>query len=460
MSAAAAFVVQGAVVGLLAVPIALAAVRVRRAPRPAEAAWFTLFLGALLGLAVAGSGSPAALMAATVLVWAAGAYLAAGDGEPPPPAWHAAAGAVTIGVVACTWAGWWGSRAWLAPAAATAALAAHPLHRLYARRQGAAGAPGRYLAGIGLLPVAGSLGDQIMQLSGTAPLSLAAPAAGLVALGSGWCLAELDYLRTPARRRRAAAGGDPGARAGAPPPPAPDEASEAAFLLQHRLAIAGYLTAGVAHEFKNILAHIKTTADWGAGGGDAGRALQLIRKHVGDGVSGVNEMLTTTLRDGPEARSRVAVLSEINKLLGVVAATLQTARVTIRLQVPAELAVVTRRSELMLALLNLIENAGQATAERNSGGGAVTVTGRTEDDRCILEVTDAGGGVHPAAAGRLFERGYGTGTGSGLGLYLARRLVERNGGDLAYRAIPGGSCFRIALPMERSSGGARAVREA
>ncbi|MDE0229670.1 MAG: HAMP domain-containing sensor histidine kinase, partial [Spirochaetaceae bacterium] len=370
----------------------------------------------------------------------AGACVAAAAGEAPARRWHAAAGVVAAGVAVCAWAGWWGGGLWLAPAAGVAALAAYPLRRWSARRPG--GAAGRYLCAIGLLPVAGALVDQVAQLTRGAPLSLAVAGAGAAALGAGYLLAELDYLRAPA--------GSCGAGR------KPDFEEEG--LLQQRLAIAGYLTTGVAHEFKNTLGHIKTTAEWGAAGGDPQRALQLIRSHVGDGVSGVNEMLTTTLRDGPEARSKVSLLSEINKILGVVAATLQVVRITIRLQVPAELVLVTRRSELMLALLNLIHNAGQATTEHSPGGGAVTVTGREEADRCILEVTDGAGGVDPAAVGTLFDRGYGTGAGSGVGLHLARRLVERNNGSLTYHAIPGGSCFRIALPMEPSPGGVGAVR--
>ena len=427
MSAAAALVVVGAVAVLLGVQIVLAGVRVRGAPRPPEAVWFMLFLGALLGLAVTGAAGPGGLIATSVVLWVAGSFLAARDGAAAPPRWHAVAGLVTIGIIVCLWAGWWGSALWLVPVAAAAALAGYLQRLLWVRRQDGGGAPGRALCGIGLLPVAGSLADQVVQLTGRAPLSLAVLGAGVLALCSGYVLAQLDYLRAPAEP-----GGD---------------SEEDGLLLQHRLAIAGYLTAGVAHEFKNILGHIKTTAEWGVSGGDALRALQLIRSHVGTGVTGVNEMLTTTLRDGPEARSKVSVVSEINRILGVVAATLQTARVTIRLRVPEELALVTRKRELMLALLNLIQNAGQATAER-SGGGAVTVTGRTDGERCILEVTDAAGGLDPAAAGRLFDRGYGTGSGSGLGLHLARRLVERNDGDLTYHAIPGGSCFRIALPMD------------
>ena len=432
MSAAAVFVVQGAVAGLLAAQVALAAVRVRNAPRRAEAVWFTLMLGAMLVLAVTGGAGPGGLFATAGVAWAAGACLAAADGEAPPPWWHVSAGVVAAGIVAGAWAGWWGTRLWLAPAAGVAALFALPLRRLGARSPAAAARRSRFPCAFGLLPVAGSLADQGVQLAGLAPLELALLGAGAAALGCGYFLAQRDFLRAP-----------PGSHGDRPP-----TGQEEDGLLQHRLAVAGYLTAGVAHEFKNILGHIKTTAEWGAGGGDARRALQLIRSHVGAGVSGVNEMLTTTLRDGPEARSNVSVLSEINKILGVVASTLQTARVAIRLQVPAELTVVTRRRELMLALLNLIQNAGQAAAEHNSAGGVVTVTGRADGERCILEVTDAAGGVDPAVAGRLFERGYGTGSGSGLGLHLARRLMERNGGCLTYRPIPGGSSFRIALPID------------
>ena len=143
MSAAAAVVIKGAVAGLLAGQIALAGARVRGAPRRVEAVWFVLFLGAVLGLATAGGAGPGGLLATGVLAWVCGAYLAAGDGEAPPPLWHAAAGAVTIGIAASTLAGWWGSRLWLLPAAGAAVLAAYPAYRLLVRRPPRARRAGR-----------------------------------------------------------------------------------------------------------------------------------------------------------------------------------------------------------------------------------------------------------------------------------------------------------------------------
>ncbi len=443
MPRGAAVVVSVAVAALLGAQIFVAALRTPGAPRRAEAIWFILFLGVMLGMALTPAAGPAGLPATAALLWVAGGYLTARDGERVPRWWHLVAAAASGVVVGGLLAGWWGSWRWLLPMAAAAALAVYPWRRLCGRRHLRKGAADWYLCSTGLLPVAGALGDQLTQLLGAPPPSLAVAGVGVLTLGSGYFLTELNYLRgTPGSlggqmrrlqrlRRRL-------------------EDAEENLLLQNRLETVGYLTAGVAHEFKNLLAHIKTTAEWGMGAAtlaDAARALSLIRGHVGAGVAGVNEMLTTVLRGGPEAPSKVRVRAELAQMLGMVTASYQAEQVTVELQVAPDFTVVTRKRELLLALLNLLQNGAQLTAERVAGG-TVTVAGRGEAERCVLEVTDAAGGVEPDAAARLFDWGYTTGDGTGLGLHLARRLVERNGGTLTYHAVPGGSCFRISLPRE------------
>lgn len=443
MPRGAAVVVSVAVAALLGAQICVAALRTPGAPRRAEAIWFILFLGVMLGMALTPAAGPAGLPATAALLWVAGGYLTARDGERVPGWWHLMAAAASAVVAGGLLAGWWGSWRWLLPMAAAAALAVYPWRRLCGRRHLRKGAADWYLCSTGLLPVAGALGDQLTQLLGAPPPSLAVAGVGVLTLGSGYFLTELNYLRgTPGSlggqmrrlqrlRRRL-------------------EDAEENLLLQNRLETVGYLTAGVAHEFKNLLAHIKTTAEWGMGAAtlaDAARALSLIRGHVGAGVAGVNEMLTTVLRGGPEAPSRVRVRAELAQMLGMVTASYQAEQVTVDLQVAPDFTVVTRKRELLLALLNLLQNGAQLTAERVAGG-TVTVAARGEAERWVLEVTDAAGGVEPDAAARLFEWGYTTGDGTGLGLHLARRLVERNGGTLTYHPVPGGSCFRISLPRE------------
>lgn len=445
MPRAAALAAGAAVAALLCSQIVVAALRAPAAPRRAEAVWFIIFLGAMLGVAVAPANGPAGLPATGVLLWVAGAYLTARDGERVAPGWHLLAAAANGVVLGCLVVGWWGTYRWLVPMACTAALAIYPWRRLCGKRHLRKGAADWYLCGTGLLPVAGSMADQLAQLLGASALSLAVAGVGLLAIGSGYFLTQMDYLRG------APGGGVSGQMRRLQRLRRRLEAAEENLLLQNRLETVGYLTAGIAHEFRNILSHIKTTAEWGldaATPSEAPRALRLIRSHVGAGVAGINEMLATVLRGGPEPRTEVAVREQLTQMLGMVTASFQAARVSVDLQVPPTLTVVARKRELLLALLNLIQNGAQITAERVPGGGTVTVAGRVTPERCILEVTDAAGGVAPEAAARLFEWGYTTGSGTGLGLHLARRLVERNGGTLTHHALPGGSCFRISMPHE------------
>lgn len=85
----------------------------------------------------------------------------------------------------------------------------------------------------------------------------------------------------------------------------------------------------------------------------------------------------------------------------------------------------------------------------------MTIT--AEGDTARLAVTDSGIGIpadqlvsifEPFAHGKNARHGYLD--GFGLGLYIARRLIERNGGQIWAESIEGrGSTFWISLPRER-----------
>jgi two-component system OmpR family sensor kinase len=100
---------------------------------------------------------------------------------------------------------------------------------------------------------------------------------------------------------------------------------------------------------------------------------------------------------------------------------------------------------------NLLTNARVHTP----AGTPIELRLSAEDDQVVLEVADAGPGVLPEEADRIFERFYRTDRsrtrsqgGSGLGLAIVRSLVEAHGGIVGYRARPGGgSIFRIVLPL-------------
>lgn len=124
----------------------------------------------------------------------------------------------------------------------------------------------------------------------------------------------------------------------------------------------------------------------------------------------------------------------------------------IAVDVPADLMVLADDSLLVEALMNLLTNAVRFSPP----GHPVEVTARRDGEEAVVSVRDHGPGVDPAVRARLFERhgrpatpraGRAAG-GYGLGLYLARRLMESQGGSIEADNPPGGGArFSLRLPL-------------
>jgi signal transduction histidine kinase len=107
------------------------------------------------------------------------------------------------------------------------------------------------------------------------------------------------------------------------------------------------------------------------------------------------------------------------------------------------------RSRVLQILANLIGNAIKFTPS----GGSIDVEARPADDgqRVEVLVRDTGRGIDPQHLPHVFER-YWQAEGSdrrgvGLGLFIARSLVEAQGGTIEADSEPGkGSTFRFRLP--------------
>ncbi len=99
-------------------------------------------------------------------------------------------------------------------------------------------------------------------------------------------------------------------------------------------------------------------------------------------------------------------------------------------------------------LLNLARNA----AEAMGGQGEALLSVRAGNSALQIEVRDGGHGMTPRVLRNLFKPGYTTTAGgSGFGLFLARRLVEAEGGELTVAPCrEGGACFSIRLPTHVS----------
>ncbi len=230
--------------------------------------------------------------------------------------------------------------------------------------------------------------------------------------------------------------------------------TEHALEVQDRLVAAGVLALGASHEYRNVLASLRTAAGHGLGSPDPAekdRSLRLVLEHSGAGGESATALLERLGRDGREAPQRFAVRSVLERVARTVRPVARHAGVRLVVECGADLAVRARSGEIAQVLLNLARNALDGFEHRRPAAAEplVRLAARAEGRRALVEVLDNAGGVAASQVPRLFRLGRSARGSTGVGLYIARCLAERNGGSLAYRPADGGSCFTLELPRFR-----------
>jgi two-component system, NtrC family, sensor histidine kinase HupT/HoxJ len=126
------------------------------------------------------------------------------------------------------------------------------------------------------------------------------------------------------------------------------------------------------------------------------------------------------------------------------------AKFAVAVDLPPEMHCSGSSGQLQQVVMNLIQNACDATASQPLA--TLKIVGSCADGMAILRFTDNGPGIAADYLGRLFEPFFTTkpvGQGTGLGLSISYGIVERHGGRLtAGNAPDGGAEFILALPLE------------
>jgi signal transduction histidine kinase len=231
------------------------------------------------------------------------------------------------------------------------------------------------------------------------------------------------------------------------------ERASDALARAERLATAGRLASGVAHEVGNPLGAIGGYVELArdrlrAGGAGLAEADDFLVR-----ISGEAQRIDRIVRDLLDlARPAEQVLGPVD-VAGPIDAALRLARmqarfrgVEVELAVPAGLPpVLADAGRLAQVFLNLFLNAGDAMG----GAGEVRVAARAEAGRVAVEVRDTGPGIAADDLARVFEPFFttkGAGQGTGLGLAISQGIVEAFGGELsASNAAEGGAVFAVSL---------------
>jgi signal transduction histidine kinase len=223
-----------------------------------------------------------------------------------------------------------------------------------------------------------------------------------------------------------------------------------------KLAAIGELTARIAHEIRNPVAAARSLAQQLAGEPASPFAPEhgLILTELDRVERQVADLLRFARRD--ELRLEpVDVGGLARATVQHCRARLEAAGIGVELALQEGVTATADREKLRQVLLNLIENAIDALAER-PGPRRLDVAVSTANGSATMRVADNGAGVSADAMPHLFEPFFSLKpSGTGLGLAIARRTVEAHGGRIAATSGASGMTFEVELPLGRAGAGGR-----
>jgi len=118
---------------------------------------------------------------------------------------------------------------------------------------------------------------------------------------------------------------------------------------------------------------------------------------------------------------------------------------------PEGINVVGSAGQMQQVMMNLVQNACDATAEQPQP--RLEIGAERVGDSVVIRFRDNGPGIPPENLAHLFEPFFTTkpvGKGTGLGLAITYGIVERHGGSLSAGNVPeGGALFTLRLPLAK-----------
>ena len=230
-----------------------------------------------------------------------------------------------------------------------------------------------------------------------------------------------------------------------------------------KLAAVGRLAAGVVHEINNPLATISACAESlearvNEGAFDGSSSLEDLREYLGLIRSEAFRCKSITMGLLDFSRTRMSDHVTIN-LADIIRSAVRllshqkrSPDVDFKVEIADDLLPVSGDpGQLQQAIIALAANALDAMGD----SGMLTICGRNDGDKVVVEVSDTGVGIPLENLPKIFEPFFTTkeiGRGTGLGLAVCYGILTEHGGTLDVQSTLGaGTTFTITLSAVNSS---------
>jgi len=231
-----------------------------------------------------------------------------------------------------------------------------------------------------------------------------------------------------------------------------DQARGELVARSNRLALAGQMAAGVAHEVRNPLAAVRSIVQMVQDEMDPGTEHPRLLDTVLLEVDRVNQVLTGMLSLGRPTAGRtelIDITALVSDAIAFCGAYARAKGQRVSHEGASALMVVGDAHELRQVCVNILLNACQASRD----GQTIHVETDRRDgvDRAVaaVRVVDQGAGIPHDLLAKVFEPFFTTKVnGGGLGLSLCREAMQRHGGDIVISSKAGeGTEVLLTFPL-------------
>lgn len=221
-----------------------------------------------------------------------------------------------------------------------------------------------------------------------------------------------------------------------------------------RAAALGMLVGQIAHELGTPLHSIAGHLHLALADPELPESIRDRLQIVSGEVSRLSHLIKgqlAALRTPAPSRERVRVNTLILETLAVMRPLLDAGRVLVDTELDAggDLPVLCDPGQVQQALINLLQNALDATGE----GAQILVRSARTGSKVAISVCDNGEGLDPALAEHVFDARFTnrvSGRGNGFGLSICRAIARNHGGEVMFDSAPGtGTVVTMVIDADR-----------